>query len=156
MVYMYHSFLIHSSADGHLGCLHVLVIINSAAKNIEGARVSFRSGFLSVYVWQVLFLLFCHLCLLICKNVLHFWNSYILQEHVSVQLSLMSNSLWPNGLQHARHPCPSPIPGACSNSCPSSQWCHPAISSSAVPFSFLQSFPTSGSFLLSQFFESGG
>ena len=69
----------------------------------------------------------------------------------------MSNSLWPHGLQHARLPCPLPTPGACSNSCPSSRWCHPTISSSVVPFSScLQSFPASGSFLKSQFFASGG
>ena len=49
--------------------------------------------------------------------------------------SVVSNSLWPHGLQHARLPCPSPTPRACSNSCPSSQWCHPTISSSVVPFS---------------------
>ena len=60
------------------------------------------------------------------------------------------------GLQHARLPCPSPNPGACSNSCPSSRWCHPTISSSVVPFSScLQSFPASGSFPMSQFFTSG-
>ena len=77
----------------------------------------------------------------------------------SVQLghSVMSNSLWPHGLQHARPPCPSSTPGAYSNSSPSSRWCHPTISSSVVPFSFcLQSFPTSGYFQMSQFFESGG
>ena len=69
----------------------------------------------------------------------------------------MSNSFWSHGLQHARLPCPSPTPGACSNSCPSSQWCHPTISSSVVPFSScLQSFPASGSFPVSQFFSSGG
>ena len=63
----------------------------------------------------------------------------------------------PHGLQHARLPCPSPTPGVCSNSCPSSQWCHPTISSSVIPFSsYLQSFPASGSFPLSQFFASGG
>ena len=63
----------------------------------------------------------------------------------------------PHGLQHARLPYPSPTPRACSNSCPLSQWCHPTISSSAVPFSScLQSFPASGSFLISQFFPSGG
>ena len=64
--------------------------------------------------------------------------------------------MWPHGLQHARLPCPSPTPGACSNSCPSSRWCHPTISSSVVPFSYLQSFPASGSFPRSQFFSSGG
>ena len=75
---------------------------------------------------------------------------------VKVSHSVMSNSLWPHGLQHVRLPCPSPAPGACSNSCPSSQWCDPAISSSVVPFSCLQFFPSLGSFLRSQFFLSGG
>ena len=69
----------------------------------------------------------------------------------------MSDSLRPQRLQHTRLPCPSPTPRACSNSCPSSHWCHPTISSSVVPFSSrLQSFPESGSFPLSQFFASGG
>ena len=64
--------------------------------------------------------------------------------------SVMSNSLQPHGLQHARLPSPSPSPRACSNSCPLSQWCHPTISSSVVPFSScLQSFPISGSSLMS-------
>ena len=72
-------------------------------------------------------------------------------------LSVMSDSLWPHGLQHPRPACPLPTPGACSNSCPLSRWCHPAISSSVIPFSScLQSFPASGSFQLSQFFASGG
>ena len=66
------------------------------------------------------------------------------------------DSLWPHGLQHARLPCPSPTPGVCSNSCPSSQWCHPTISSFVIPFSCLQSLPASGSFQMSQFFASGG
>ena len=71
--------------------------------------------------------------------------------------SVMSNSLWPHGLQHARPPCPSPTPGVYSNSCALSLWCHPTISSSFVPFSScLQSFPASGSFQVSQFFASGG
>ena len=70
---------------------------------------------------------------------------------------VMSDSLRPHGLQHARLPYPSPSPGACSNSCPSSQWCHPAISSSVIPFSScLQSFPASGSFPVSQLLASGG
>ena len=69
----------------------------------------------------------------------------------------MSDSLQPHGLQHTRLPCPSRTPRAYSNSCPSSQWCHPTISSSVVPFSpCLQSFPASGSLLRSQFFASGG
>ena len=68
----------------------------------------------------------------------------------------MSNSLWPHELQHARLPCPSPSPGACSNSCPLSRWCHPNTSSSAAPFSFyLQSFPASGSFPISKVFALG-
>ena len=71
--------------------------------------------------------------------------------------SVMSYSLQPPGLQHARLPCPSPSPEACSNSCPLSQRCHPTISSSVVPFSScLQSFPASGSFLISQVFTSVG
>ena len=69
----------------------------------------------------------------------------------------MSNSLWPHGLQHARPPGPSPTPWVHPNSCPSSQWCHPAISSSVVPFSSCpQSLPASGSFPMSQFFAWGG
>ena len=71
--------------------------------------------------------------------------------------SVVSNSLQPHGLQHARPPCPSPTPGVYSNSCPLSQWCHPNISSSVVPFSScLQSFQASGSFPMSQLFVSNG
>ena len=70
--------------------------------------------------------------------------------------SVVSDSLWPHGLQHARLPCPSPTPGAYSNSCTWSRWCHPTILSSVIPFSScLQSFPTSGSFPMNQFFTSG-
>ena len=75
----------------------------------------------------------------------------------SVSLSVVSDSLWPHGLQYARPPCPSPTPGACSNSCPLSRWCHPTISASVVPFfSCLQSFSASGSFLINWLFASGG
>ena len=70
--------------------------------------------------------------------------------------SVTFNSLWPHGLQHARLPCPLPSLGTCSNSCPLSPWCHPTISSSVIPFSCPQSFPASGSFLMSQLFTSGG
>ena len=66
-------------------------------------------------------------------------------------------TLQPHESQHARPPCPSPTPGVHSDSCPSSQWCHPTVSSSVVPFSScLKSFPASGSFPRSQFFTSGG
>ena len=72
-------------------------------------------------------------------------------------LSVVSDSLWPRGRQHARLPCLSSTPGAYSNSCPLSQWFHPTISSSDMPFSsHLQSLPASGSFQMSQFFTSGG
>ena len=78
------------------------------------------------------------------------WSWEILQFSCSV----VSDSLQPHGLQHARIPCPSPTPRTCSDSC---QWCHPNISSSVVPFSScLQSFPTSGSFPMNRLFASGG
>ena len=71
--------------------------------------------------------------------------------------SVVSDFFWPHGLQPTRLPCPSPTPGVYSNSCPSSRWYHPTISFPVIPFSFcLQSFPSSGSFLISQFFASGG
>ena len=76
---------------------------------------------------------------------------------VQFSRSVMSNSLRHQGLKHARPPCPSPTPRACSNSCPLNRWCHPTISSSVIPFSsHLQSFPASGSFPMSQLFASGG
>ena len=76
---------------------------------------------------------------------------------VQISSSVVSNSLQPHGWQHTRIPCPSPNPGACSNSCPSSRWCHLTISSSVVSFSScLQSLPASGSFPVSQFFILGG
>ena len=86
-------------------------------------------------------------------------NLYRSAKYTSAQFScsVVSDSLWSHGLQHARLPCPSPTPGACSNSCPLSWWCHPTISSSVVPFSScLQPFPASRSFPISQFFSSGG
>ena len=83
----------------------------------------------------------------------------LLQSASSVQFSrsVMSDSLRPHELQHARPPCPLPSPGVHSNSCPSSRWCHPAISSSVVPFSSCpQSLPASESFPVSQLFTWGG
>ena len=78
-----------------------------------------------------------------------------LQYH-QFSCSVVYECLSTHGLQHARLPCPTPTPRACSDSCPSSQWCHPTISSSIDSSSCLQSFPASGSFQMSQFFVSGG
>jgi len=76
---------------------------------------------------------------------------------VQFSRSVMSDSLWPHGLQRARTPCPSPTPWAYSNSRPLSQWCLPTVSSSVIPFSSCpQSFPASGSFKMRQSFVSGG
>ena len=81
------------------------------------------------------------------------WLYYV---QVQFSHSVVSDSLWPHGLQHTRFPCPSPTPRLYSNSHPLSLWCHPTISASVVLFSCLQSFPASGSFQMSQFFTSGG
>ena len=87
-----------------------------------------------------------------------FWKLCTCDSHdLAVQLLTCVCSLRPQGLQHARLPCPSPSPGNCSNSCPLSRWFHPTVSSSVAPFSSrLQSFPASGAFPMSQFFASGG
>ena len=88
------------------------------------------------------------------QNVLQTWLRNMINSY-QFSCSVTSDCLWPHGLQQARPPCPSPTPRACSNSCPSIQWCHPTISSSVIPFSScLQSFPAFGSFPMSQFFAS--
>ena len=84
-------------------------------------------------------------------------NMLLQISSVQFSRSVVSDSLWPHGLQHPRPPYPSPTPGVYSNSCPLNRWCYPTISSSVVSFSScLQSFPASGSFPMSQFFTSGG
>ena len=89
--------------------------------------------------------------LLHCRQILYSLSS------VQFSCSVVSNSLRPHESQHARSPCPSPTPGVYSNSCPSSRWWHPAISSSVVPFSsYPHSFPASWSFPMSQLFKWGG
>ena len=92
-----------------------------------------------------------------CKKGTSITWSQLVQKSFQFSPSVVSDALWPHGLQHDRLPCPLPTLGACSNSCPSSWWCHPTISPSVVPFSScLQSFPASGSFPMSQFVTSGG
>ena len=133
-------------------------------------RLSFLIGKIINYISQG-----CFEDLIICIKILAFLNMMpnVLQilepdeaEHVflcnsslSVQFShsVVSNSLWPHELQHARPPCPSPTPGVHPNSRPSSRWCHPAISSSVIPFSSCpKSLPASESFPMSQLFAWGG
>ena len=92
------------------------------------------------------------------KSFKHLYKISLCQfSSVQFSRSVVSDSLWPHELQHAMPPCPSPTPGVHSNSRPLSQWCHPAISSSVVPFSSCpQSLPASGSFPMSQLFAWGG
>ena len=102
-----------------------------------------------------------HFYMLIGHSYVYIFSSILpnCPQFSSVQFShsVVSDSLWPHGLQHTRPPCQSPSPGVHSNSCPLSWWCHPTISSSVIPFSScLQSFPAPGSFQMSQLFASGG
>ena len=84
-------------------------------------------------------------------------ENHSFSHSVQFTCSVMCDPLWPHRLQHGRLLCPSPTSETCSNSCLSSWWCHPTISSSVVPFSScLLSFPASGSFPMSPFFASGG
>ena len=110
---------------------------------------------LSCHMWLMYFV-FLHARM---KKILTYAALCVTFKNITlVQLShsVVSDSLRPHGLQHARPPCPSPTPGVYSNSSPLSRWCHPAISPAVVPFSFcLQSFPESGSFQMNQFFASG-
>ena len=104
----------------------------------------------SEFVWIKIY--YCYHIILLKQLSIALYSS-----SVQFSYSVVSDSLWPHGLQHPRPPCPSPNPGAYSNSCPLIQWCHPTISSSVTPFSScFQSFPASGSFQTSQLFASGG
>ena len=96
---------------------------------------------------------------IVCKYIshhLHMKNIKFLFSSVQISRSVVSNSLRPHESQHTRPPCPSPTPGVHPDSRPSSQWCHPAISSSVVPFSCSQSLPALGSFPMSQLFPWSG
>ena len=93
-----------------------------------------------------------HLLIIYFLSNLFYWST----EQFQFSHSVVSDSLQPHGLQHTRPPYLSPTPGACSNSCPLSRWCHPNISSSVIPFSsHIQSFPASGSFPNNQLFALG-
>ena len=92
----------------------------------------------------------------IVSNIPHGITMKLKWVHLFFSCSVVSNSLWPHGLQHTRLPCPSLSSRVCSNSCPLSRWWHPTISSSVAPFSDPQSFPASGSFPMSWLFTSGG
>ena len=124
---------------------------------------------IQIFVGKVMsLLLICnlHLPLLFFQEQVYFtfMTAVTIHNNFEAQINLVQfshtvvpDSLQPHGLQHARLPCPSPIPGACSNSFPLSRWCHSTFTSSVVPFSScLQSFPVSGSFPMSQLFTSGG
>ena len=118
--------------------------------------------FFKYVVYYFFFLIF--LCLLLLLYMNSIFNTFtgLLMNPVSLSsvqfcLSVVSDSLTPHESQHARCPCPSPTPGVHPDPCPSSQWCHPTILSSVIPFSSCpQSFPVSGSFQMSQLFVSGG
>ena len=127
VIYIDHLLFIHLFISGHLGCFHLLTVVNNECS--YGHSVQFSSVTQS--------------CPALCDP-----TDCSTTPQTTAQ---------PHGLQHARLPCPSPTLGAYSNSCPSSLWCHPTISSSVIPFSsWLQSFLASGSFQMSQFFASGG
>ena len=113
------------------------------SKNLWPSLICYRS-----YAWSVIWVL------LMSSLLISQWLEIKAIKSTSAQFSrsVMSSSLQLHGLQHARLPCSPPTPGACSNSHPSSQWCHPTISSPVVPFSCLQSFPASGSFPMTQLF----
>ena len=112
------------------------IISSLEACNINESFFQWMSLFLCLQTWTV-----------------HHWFVVL---SVQFSCSVVSNSLWPHELQHARPPCPSPTPRVYSNPCSLNQWCHPAISSSVVPFSSCpQSFPASGSFPMSQLFAWG-
>ena len=115
------------------------------------------SKFMSIILWPGM----THLVPVLSQNACCGWGAWCHSEFwdISVQFSssVMFNSLYPHGQQHARLPCPSPAPRAYANSCPSCWWCHSTISSSVVIFSScLEYFPASGSFPMSQSFPSGG
>ena len=126
-------------------------------KSVSG-YLSYRSSYTDKKkdIHTIMFIVFLFI-IAKCENDLKCPSLNNLNSFVIVCHSVVSSSLRPHGMQHNGLLCPSPSPGVCSNSCPLSQWCHPTISSSVIPFSsYPQSFPVLGSFLMSQLFASGG
>ena len=110
----------------------------SQFENINSSMLSHLYGPTCNWYWAIFHIL----------NSSTWLGVVVLDSRVQFSCSVVSNSMWPHGLQHARLPCLSPTPGVYSNSCPLSWWCHPAISSSVVLFSsHLQSFPAAGFFI---------
>ena len=122
--------------------------------NYQFALYMKRSSIQDFCLWPQHFLSFFLSFLFINELFFGMWMIICFLLLLLFSHSVMSDSLWPHGLQYTRIPCPSPSPRACSNSCPLSWWCHPTISSFVVPFSScLKSFPVSESFLMSQLFH---
>ena len=112
--------------------------------------------YIIIHILHILYIIYIYIYIYISQIVKNHFGA-LFDGSVQFSHPVVSDSLRSHALQHARPPCPSPAPGVYSNSCPSSWWCHPTISSSVVPFStYLQSFPASGSFPRSQFFASSG
>ena len=164
-VFVVHSFLLLCYFFDLLKSLAQLLfklffpILDTELIHFQFSCLHIRTPLLSLYrlmIWDAIISSF---TLNILNITYDFYLVHPLYQFSSVQFSrsVVSDSSQPHGLQHSRLPCPSSTPGAYSNSCPSSWWYHPTISSSVVPFfSRLQSFPASGSFPISQFFPSGG
>ena len=109
------------------------------------------------YYKRVVLLGWCNTHHSFCTELVILWYFAVEIMLLLFSHSVVSDSLWPHGLQHSRLSCPSPSLRVCSDTCLLSQWCHPTVSSSVTLFSScLQSFPASGSFLMSQLFASGG
>ena len=149
----FHMFQVLPQASLSLGIFFDIV----PSQHMSGLDVFFLCFSSIVFILLSEYRLYCNYWLI--RLHIYLWSRSIFINCESVQFSrsVVSHSVWPHGLQHARLPCPSPASRSCSNSYPSSQGCHPTISSSVIPLSScLQSFPASGSFLMSQFFASGG
>ena len=133
----------------NLGLLHCRQIL---------FHLSHQGSPVSSYDWSTIHFLMIYLTKIKDKDLFWWYREFDIMKHsVQFSCSVVSNSLQPHELQHARPLCPSPTPGVYPKSCPSIWWCHPTISSSIIPFSScLLSFPASGSFPMSQLFTSGG